>query len=191
MSVCMFLIQPNQYEFFIFGQPIFQNYYIVHSMENATMGFVPSAQSTKDFVKKGQLPTQTFVPVSDAGGAGGGSSITMNRGTIVAFLYVVAVFYVYTQFVSKPATTQVEVSMQQITTILFFASAAIVYELVLTKLFPDVPALGQIIGVISRSTGTLIRHFTGPALLAAAVYKIRSKWSEPTKNQEVSFDSNK
>ena len=53
MSVCMFLIAPNEYEFFIFGQPIFQSYYVVHSMDNATMGFVPSTQSKKGIVQKG------------------------------------------------------------------------------------------------------------------------------------------
>jgi hypothetical protein len=75
--------------------------------------------------------------------------------------------------------------MQQITAILYFAGAAIAYELVLTKLFPDVPALDQIIGVISRSTGTLIRYFTGSILLAATIYSIKGIRKERTAKLEA------
>jgi hypothetical protein len=78
--------------------------------------------------------------------------------------------------------------MQKITAILYFASAAIAYELVLSKIFPDVPTLEKVIGVISRSTGTLIRYFTGTTLLAATIYAIRNKrLSEPSSNLEKTF----
>ena len=46
-SACVILIGQNQYNFFLFGQPIFQGYYTTHNMTSATINFAPLAGSTK------------------------------------------------------------------------------------------------------------------------------------------------
>jgi hypothetical protein len=44
----------SQYEFFIFGMPIFQNYYTVHQMgTNASMTFIPGLNTRKGAPQKG------------------------------------------------------------------------------------------------------------------------------------------
>jgi hypothetical protein len=40
-STCMLLIMANSYDFFLLGQPIYQQYYSVHSMARSTIAFAP------------------------------------------------------------------------------------------------------------------------------------------------------
>lgn len=40
-STCMLLIIANSYDFFLLGQPIYQQYYSVHSMARSTIAFAP------------------------------------------------------------------------------------------------------------------------------------------------------
>ena len=75
----------------------------------------------------------------------------MNNGTIVAFVYVIAVFIIYTQFLTKESTSLSDARLQTAVVILYFAAAAVIYEVVLTKLAPSVPPLGQIVGSIVGS----------------------------------------
>jgi hypothetical protein len=51
--------------------------------------------------------------------------------------------------------------------ILYFASAALLYEFVIVPSIEGAPSLGLIIGVISKSTGSMMRYFVGSSLLAA------------------------
>ena len=75
----------------------------------------------------------------------------MNNGTIVAFVYVIAVFIIYTQFLTKESTSVSDARLQTAVVILYFAAAAVIYEVVLTKLAPSVPPLAQIVGSIVGS----------------------------------------
>jgi len=72
----------------------------------------------------------------------------MNNGTIVAFVYVIAVFYIYTQFLTKESTSISDARLQTAVVILYFAAAAVIYEVVLVKFVPGAPPLAQIIGSI-------------------------------------------
>ena len=56
-SALMIMFLQNSYEFFIFGQPIMQNYYMTFSMENSTMTVVPNAWTTKMPLQLGTIPT--------------------------------------------------------------------------------------------------------------------------------------
>lgn len=75
----------------------------------------------------------------------------MNNGTIVAFVYVIAVFIIYTQFLTKESTSVSDARLQTAVVILYFAAAAVIYEVVLIKLVPSVPPLAQIVGSIVGS----------------------------------------
>ena len=56
-SAFMIMFLQNSYEFYIFGQPIMQNYYMTFSMENSTMTVVPNAWTTKKPLQLGTIPT--------------------------------------------------------------------------------------------------------------------------------------
>ena len=75
----------------------------------------------------------------------------MNNGTIVAFVYVIAVFIIYTQYLTKESTSVSDARLQTAVVILYFAAAAVIYEVVLIKLEPSVPPLAQIVGSIVGS----------------------------------------
>ena len=76
--------------------------------------------------------------------------------------------------------------------VLYFAGAAIVYQLVLIKVFPQAPDLSSIVGAITRSTGSLIRYFMGSTILATLLYSYKVQQPKSTKSDEqASFLSNK
>lgn len=54
--LCLMLIAENNYNFWIFGQPIFQNYYTIHNMEDSTITFGPLVDSGKAVPPKGVIP---------------------------------------------------------------------------------------------------------------------------------------
>ena len=49
---------------------------------------------------------------------------------------------------------------------MYFAAAAILYEVVLVPNIPGAPPLAQIIGVIGKSTGALWNNIFGTSLVA-------------------------
>jgi hypothetical protein len=63
-------------------------------MENASMSFLPGASTRKGYVQKGELPSVKFAPSTDNGSSS--TPLTVNTGTIIAFVYVAVIFYIYT-----------------------------------------------------------------------------------------------
>ncbi len=55
-SALLIMFLQNSYEFYIFGQPIMQNYYMTFSMENTTMTVIPNAWTTKKALQLGTVP---------------------------------------------------------------------------------------------------------------------------------------
>ena len=64
-------------------------------MGNASMTFIPGMTSSKGAPQKASLPSNVFVP-SQSTSDGSIGTLTINSGTIVAFVYVIAVFFIYT-----------------------------------------------------------------------------------------------
>ena len=56
-SALLLLVLPNSYDFYIFGQPLMQNYYMTFKMEDSSMTVVPNAWTTKGPLQKGKTPT--------------------------------------------------------------------------------------------------------------------------------------
>lgn len=59
-SELMIMFYPNSYEFYVFGQPIMQNYYMTFSMENTTMTVIPNAWTTKKALQLGTIPSNAL-----------------------------------------------------------------------------------------------------------------------------------
>merc|ERR1712138_174704 len=57
-EMCQVMLLPNKFDFFIFGLPSFQGYYVIHDMKKSRMGVIPHDDSDKQFLKKGPVPTQ-------------------------------------------------------------------------------------------------------------------------------------
>ena len=57
-SLCLMLLAENNYNFWIFGQPVFQNYYTIHSMEDSTITFGPLVDSGKAIPTLGVIPDE-------------------------------------------------------------------------------------------------------------------------------------
>lgn len=51
-EICMILMIKSSYDFFLFGQPIFQGYYTVHDMTASTINWGPIAGMNKPIPKK-------------------------------------------------------------------------------------------------------------------------------------------
>jgi len=56
-SVCHILMIGNNYDFFLFGLPLFQGYYTIHDMDQNYIGYIPHSLSDKKFLEKAQIPT--------------------------------------------------------------------------------------------------------------------------------------
>ena len=63
-DVCIFLIAAGQFEFGIFGLPLFQGYYSHHDMQNMFVEFGPMVGSGTPIVVEGIQPT---TPITEAG----------------------------------------------------------------------------------------------------------------------------
>jgi len=50
----------NNYDFFLYGLPLFQGYYTIHDMWGLNIGYIPHRESRKDFLFKAPLPTQVL-----------------------------------------------------------------------------------------------------------------------------------
>ena len=51
----------NKYDFFILGQPLFQGYYAMHNMEDATLSIAPLDGSEKLVPRKSKIPVNLMV----------------------------------------------------------------------------------------------------------------------------------
>jgi hypothetical protein len=47
--------------------------------------------------------------------------------------------------------------------------------LIIVKIFPKAPPILNVIGAIVSATGSLLRHFTAPTLVAAVFYAMKNK----------------
>ena len=54
------MIVPNTYEFFLFGKPIFQGYYVTFNMDSSTVSFMPQFDSDKPLFAPQSLPTPSY-----------------------------------------------------------------------------------------------------------------------------------
>lgn len=48
----------NNYDFFLYGLPLFQGYYTIHDMWETHIGYIPHRESRKDFLFKAPLPNR-------------------------------------------------------------------------------------------------------------------------------------
>ena len=88
-SALMLMFLQNSYEFFIFGQPIMQNYYMTFSMDNTTMTVIPNAWTTKKPLQLGTVPTTELAAAKGLGL----SSLTAQIVGIVFLAGMVALYY--------------------------------------------------------------------------------------------------
>jgi hypothetical protein len=59
-SVCALAIVSNQQDFWLLGNSFLRGYYSIHDMTDGYLGMVPHSASVKDFVFKGEIPTQVM-----------------------------------------------------------------------------------------------------------------------------------
>ena len=59
-SLCMVNFLPSIEDFWVFGNPIYKDYYVYHNPERAVMGWVPTIDRLKEPLKSGQRPTETL-----------------------------------------------------------------------------------------------------------------------------------
>lgn len=59
-SMCVLLMSQGSNDLFIFGLPLFMDYYTVHDDTNGKMGFVPHTTSDKGPLLEGKQPTRVF-----------------------------------------------------------------------------------------------------------------------------------
>lgn len=50
----------NNYDFFLYGLPLFQGYYTIHDMWDLHIGYIPHQESRKDFVTKAPVPNKVL-----------------------------------------------------------------------------------------------------------------------------------
>lgn len=55
-SILMLLVLENDYDFFIFGQPVLQQYYMSFDMDSSTVRVIPDAYTTKSYLIPGEKP---------------------------------------------------------------------------------------------------------------------------------------
>lgn len=98
-SALMLMFLQNSYEFYIFGQPIMQNYYMTFSMENSTMTVIPNAWTTKKPLQLGTIPT-TLLSETKA------RNPLLNQIIGIVFLAAMAALYYFLlgPFVQKKVT---------------------------------------------------------------------------------------
>lgn len=87
-SALLVMIIQNQYNFFLMGQPIMQNYYMTFSMENTTMSVIPNAWTKKTPLVAGATPSTPISKVKQA--------TTFTRKLVgIAFLIAMAALYYF------------------------------------------------------------------------------------------------
>ena len=59
-SLCVLLMTEGDQPFFVFGLPIYMDYYTVHDAENNRIGFVPHSESDKAPLSPGFQPNRIF-----------------------------------------------------------------------------------------------------------------------------------
>lgn len=60
-SVCLMLVAQNSYNFFLFGQPIFQAYYTVHDLSKSTITFAPLDGMTSKVPVFADIPSEILL----------------------------------------------------------------------------------------------------------------------------------
>ena len=55
-EVCTLLLRANEYDFFVLGQPIYQGWYFMHNIKDATITLAPLKDSGKSLPPKTRLP---------------------------------------------------------------------------------------------------------------------------------------
>lgn len=64
-SLCHVALISNEFDFFLFGLPLFQNYYVTHDMEYHSMGWIPVEGSGKKPLPEGQIPVTVMEASAD------------------------------------------------------------------------------------------------------------------------------
>lgn len=65
-SICTLVIYENPYPFNIFGIPLFNGYYTTHDPVKSQISFVPTPDSPKPPLRRGDIPTQLLdAPLSE------------------------------------------------------------------------------------------------------------------------------
>jgi len=65
-SVCHLLLVANNFNFYLYGMPLFKGYYAAHNIKpeggdgHSAIGWAPSDRSFKEYVKKGPIPDQVL-----------------------------------------------------------------------------------------------------------------------------------
>jgi len=60
-QVCTLLIIANSYDFFLLGQPIYQKFYTIHNMAQATIGFAALRNSNKEIPMRAIIPLEIMI----------------------------------------------------------------------------------------------------------------------------------
>jgi len=158
-SVCMIMVLPNSYEFFILGQPFFQNNYMTFSMEKSTVTITPGSWSTKKTPQTGGIPIQTFRPSTTSSSSSSGNvynpsrTVSVGWGTFWAIMFIFSAITVYYSvahpYITSRYTPQANAGIQ----VIFW------FALILTYQFLIVPFIGSgapnflwLLGVITTET---------------------------------------
>ena len=61
-SLCVLLLSEGEQPFFVFGTPIYMNYYTIHDSDNNRLGFVPNKESTHfdGIIEANDIPSRVF-----------------------------------------------------------------------------------------------------------------------------------
>lgn len=63
--MCHILMMSNQFDFYLFGLPIFQGYYTIHDMVTHSIGYIPLEMSKKPPLEQTEPPQTVLEPETE------------------------------------------------------------------------------------------------------------------------------
>lgn len=64
-SICHILMMSNEFDFYLFGLPIFQGYYTIHDMVTHSVGYIPLESSMKEPLLQSEPPMTVLDPETE------------------------------------------------------------------------------------------------------------------------------
>lgn len=133
------MIVPNQHEFFIFGKPIFQGYYVTFNMEASSISFIPQYESDKPLFEKKELPETNY-----------GGDYTEIKSSAIPLIFLVvatAIFFIFVRpYLISCIASQTNLYAVQL---LYAAVTVVVYSILSAVFGSPVPSGSSIMDIIA------------------------------------------